>query len=138
MANTDLDPIIKGRPTEAQAYVPTVLDEQVLEDLVNAERIPLFQPAETGYYVDSDGRKVEFGLSPRMMGSGRYTYVREPIVLCYIPPEGTHFGDQMVRHHGGLYEFLSPAGESRGLAELISLTPQQAAPLESRLSTLLQ
>ncbi len=85
----------------------------VVEDMVASGRIPLIQNFQSG---------LPGGFAENM-------------VFCILPPHGTRAGDFMERYEGGIYEFFSPKKESRGLARLLTYTPEEAAELIARIDS---
>lgn len=82
---------------------------------------------------------TEVGGIERYVDSGRVPFFTEAqvggrqVVFLYIPPEGTQVGDRCERIIGGYYRFSSPDGKiERGMADMISITPQESRALELR------
>lgn len=52
---------------------------------------------------------------------------------CYVPPQGTRFGDTVRRIPGGFYTFHSPRGELRGVSEMAVFSPREITSFREEL-----
>ena len=74
----------------------------------------------------ADGRRPLFVDFVAGTGIGQ-----EARVMCFIPPEGTQYGEYLAWLVGGP-QFSSPGGIERGFAATLEFTPEEAMPLMER------
>lgn len=115
---------------------PPFSEPGYLVGLVAQGRIPDFIPATSG-----PQRRLSLDFT-----SGRpkpvYTPIPgtiEKIVFCVVPPEGTQAGDSFKRVFGPtIAEVVSPDGESKGICETFTLTPEEAREIREQIIALSQ
>lgn len=125
----------RSEPTEQQINNLRPLEaDGILERLVVEGRIPAFirGTVDTTKVVRYDYPR--FG--PCIPIYGPHTY--EEVYFCFVPPEGTQPGDSFRSGFGvaTLVDVVSPTGESRGMAECHSLTPDQTARIREKIISL--
>lgn len=100
-------------------------EEGFSEKLAREGRIPIFMKVSVGSKIigsDKDGHPI--------YEQGSHL---QPVVFCFIPPEGARKDDSFKGSTSLGFEFFSPTGKSRGCATMYVLLPDQAVAAKQQI-----